>query len=55
MSGWSQGSPVGDSDWYEKDHSRRPAACAIAVRRLQQLVLIGVAFVQDPCREASAP
>ncbi len=52
MSGWSHGSPVGDSDWYENDQSARPAACATSGGRLQELVLIGIALVEDAGGEA---
>ena len=55
MSGRSQGSPVGDSDWYENDQSReRLRALRDSAARLEQLVLVRVALVQDPRRQASA-
>ena len=51
MSGPSHGSPVGDSLWKENDQSVDPGRLGHEARRLEQLVAVGIALVEDPGRQ----
>ena len=51
MSGPSHGSPVGDSLWKAKLQSPTPAALGDETARLEQLVAVRVALVEDARRQ----
>ena len=51
MSGPSQGSPVGDWLWKENVHSCDPGALGDEPCRLEQLVAVRIALVEDPGRQ----